>query len=64
MSIFTTAHIDNDLYTFKEAVQIAPWLQQPAEFRGIMYQVMLGSSVFFTVVMSFVIFLLPARSVV
>jgi len=55
MSIFTTAHIDSDLYTFKEAVRLMA--EQPAELRGsIMYQGMLGSSVFFTVVMSFVVF--------
>jgi len=55
MSIFTTAHIDSDLYTFKEAVRLMG--EQPEEFRSrIMYHGMLGSSVFFTVVMSFVIF--------
>ena len=55
MAIFTTAHIDDDLYTFREAVHVLAG--RPAEFRGmIMYQSMLGSSVFFTVVMSFVIF--------
>lgn len=55
MAVFTTAHIDNDLYTFKEAVHMAA--ARPAEFRGlIMYQAMLGSSLFFTVVMHFVIF--------
>ena len=55
MSIFTTAHIDNDLYTFKEAVRLMG--EQPAELRGsILYQALLGSSVFFTIVMSFVVF--------
>jgi len=55
MSIFTTTHIDSDLYTFREAVRIMG--EQSPEHRGmIMYQVMLGSSVLFTVVMSFVIF--------
>ena len=55
MSIFTTAHIDSDLYTFREAIRVMG--EQSAELRGtIMYQGMLGSSVFFTVVMSFVIF--------
>ena len=55
MSIFTTTHIDSDLYTFREAVRIMG--EQAPEHRGmIMYQVMLGSSVLFTVVMSFVIF--------
>jgi ABC-2 type transport system permease protein len=54
MSIFTTAHIDSDLYTFREAVRLMA--DQPAELRGmVMYQGMLGSSVFFTVVMGFVI---------
>ena len=55
MSIFTTAHIDSDLYTFREAVRVMA--DHPAELRGmVMYQGMLGSSVFFTVVMGFVIF--------
>jgi ABC-2 type transport system permease protein len=55
MSIFTTAHIDSDLYTFKEAIRLMG--EQPAQLRGeIMYQGMLGSSVMFTVVMSFVVF--------
>jgi ABC-2 type transport system permease protein len=54
MSIFTTAHIDSDLYTFREAVRIMG--QQSEEFRAhVMYQSLLGSSVFFTFVMSFVI---------
>jgi ABC-2 type transport system permease protein len=55
MAIFTTAHFDNELYTFKEAVRALA--QQPAEFRAThFHQVMLGSSVFFTVVLSFVVF--------
>ncbi len=55
MSIFTTAHIDSELYTFKEAVRVMG--DQSVEFRGnVMYQGMLASSVFFTVVMGFVIF--------
>jgi ABC-2 type transport system permease protein len=55
MSIFTTAHIDNELYTFKEAVRVLA--QQPAEFRAThVHQVMIGSSVFFTAVMAFVVF--------
>jgi len=55
MSIFTTAHIDSDLYTFREAIRVMA--EQPEEMRSqVMYQVMLGSSVFFTVVMAFVIF--------
>jgi len=55
MSIFTTAHFDSELYTFREAVHLMA--EQPPELRGmVMYQGMLGSSVFFTVVMGFVIF--------
>ena len=55
MSIFTTAHVDNELYTFKEAVRIAG--EQSSAIRGeVAYQAMLGSSVLFTVVMSFVVF--------
>ena len=55
MSIFTTAHVDNELYTFKEAVRIAG--EQSVAIRGeVAYQVLLGSSVLFTVVMSFVVF--------
>jgi ABC-2 type transport system permease protein len=55
MSIFTTTHIDSDLYTFREAVRVMG--EQPDVLRGtIMYQGMLGSSVLFTVVMSFVVF--------
>jgi ABC-2 type transport system permease protein len=55
MSIFTTTHIDAELYTFREAIRVMA--DQPAELRSmVIYQVMLGSSVLFTVVMSFVIF--------
>ena len=55
MSIFTTTHIDSDLYTFREAVRVMG--EQPEALRGsIMYQGMLGSSVLFTVDMSFVVF--------
>jgi ABC-2 type transport system permease protein len=55
MAIFTTAHIDSELYTFREAVRVMA--DQPPELRGmVMYQGMLASSVFFTVVMGFVIF--------
>jgi len=55
MSIFTTAHFDNELYTFREAVRLLA--EQPAEFRAAHGQeVMLGSSVFFTVVLAFVVF--------
>ena len=55
MSIFTTTHIDSELYTFREAIRVMS--DQSEELRRmVIYQVMLGSSVFFTVVMSFVIF--------
>ena len=55
MSIFTTAHFDNELYTFREAVRLLA--EQPAEFRAAHGQeVMLGSSLFFTVVLAFVVF--------
>lgn len=55
MSIFTTAHFDNDLYTFREAIRMLA--EQPEEFRQVhIYEVMLGSSVFFTVVLSVVVF--------
>ena len=55
MAIFTTAHIDSDLYTFREAVRVMG--EQPEALRGsIMYNGMLGSSVLFTVVMFFVVF--------
>jgi ABC-2 type transport system permease protein len=55
MSIFTTAHFDNELYTFREAVRLLA--EQPAEFRAAHGQeVMLGSSIFFTVVLAFVVF--------
>jgi len=43
MSIFTTAHFDNELYTFREAVRLLA--SQPVEFRASHVQdVMLGSS--------------------
>jgi len=55
MSIFTTAHFDNELYTFREAVRLLA--SQPVEFRTSHIQnVMLGSSLFFTVVLAFVVF--------
>ncbi|MGK2924879.1 MAG: hypothetical protein ACSLE2_04600 [Lysobacterales bacterium] len=55
MSIFTTAHFDNELYTFREAVRLLA--QQPEAFRAAHgYEVMLGSSVFFTIVLAFVVF--------
>ncbi len=55
MSIFTTARIDSELYTLREAVRMLS--DQTPEFRNtLIYQGMLGSSVFFTVVMGFVVF--------
>jgi len=55
MSIFTTAHFDNELYTFREGVRLLA--QQPVEFRASHGQeVMLGSSIFFTLVLAFVVF--------
>ena len=55
MGIQTTTHIDNGLYTFREAVRLMG--EQPEELRAsIMYQGMLGSSVLFTIAMSFVVF--------
>lgn len=55
MAIFTTTHFDNELYTFKQAVRALA--MQPAESRAArLYQVMIGSSVFFTMVLSFVKF--------
>lgn len=55
MSIFTTAHFDNELYTFREAVRLLA--QQPVEFRAAHGQeVLLGSSLFFTLVLAFVVF--------
>jgi ABC-2 type transport system permease protein len=55
MSIFTTAHFDNEMYTFREAVRLLA--QQPAEFRATHgHEVLLGSSLFFTMVLSFVVF--------
>jgi ABC-2 type transport system permease protein len=55
MSIFTTAHFDNEMYTFREAIRLLA--SQPVEIRATHgYEVMLGSSVFFTVVLAFVMF--------
>ncbi|HKJ18077.1 MAG TPA: hypothetical protein VJ984_12050 [Xanthomonadales bacterium] len=55
MAVFTTAHIDNELYTFKEAVRLAA--QQSVDLRAdVLYQMLLGSSVFFTIVLWFVVF--------
>ena len=55
MSIFTTAHFDNELYTFREAIRLLA--EQPAELRAAhAEEVLLGSSVFFTLVLAFVVF--------
>jgi ABC-2 type transport system permease protein len=55
MSIFTTAHFDNEMYTFREAVRLLA--QQPVEFRAAHgHEVLLGSSLFFTTVLAFVVF--------
>jgi len=54
MAIFTTTQIDNELYTFKEGINVLA--DQPADMRArVIGEAMLGSSVLFTVVMSFVI---------
>jgi ABC-2 type transport system permease protein len=54
MAIFTTTQIDNELYTFKEGINALA--QQPADLRAmIVNEAMLGSSVLFTLVMSFVV---------
>ena len=55
MSIFTTAHFDNEMYTFKEAVRLLA--SQSPEFRATHgHEVILGSSIFFTGVLAFVVF--------
>ena len=55
MAVFTTAHIDNELYTFKETMRLAA--EQPEALRAnVLYEMLLGSSTFFTIVMWFVIF--------
>ena len=55
MSIFTTAHFDNEMYTFREAIRMLA--EQTPEFRSVHgSEVMLGSSLFFTVVLAFVVF--------
>jgi ABC-2 type transport system permease protein len=55
MSIFTTAHFDNEMYTFREAIRLLA--EQAPEFRAThAHDVILGSSVFFTVVLAFVVF--------
>lgn len=55
MGLFTTAHFDNEMYTFREAVRFLA--TQPEEFRAAHgYDVLLGSSLFFTVVLAFVVF--------
>ena len=48
MSIFTTAHFDNELYTFREAVRMLA--QQSTEFRAEhVYSVMIGTQIVFVI---------------
>jgi ABC-2 type transport system permease protein len=55
MAIFTTVHIDNELYTFKQAMRLLA--QQPvASMSGHLHQIMIGISIVFTIVMVFVVF--------
>lgn len=55
MSLFTTMHFDSDLYTFTEAVRTLA--ERPDEFRARhLYEVMIGSSVVFTIVLAIVVF--------
>jgi ABC-2 type transport system permease protein len=55
MSVLTLKHFDLDLYTFREGVRLLA--QQPEAFRAAhFYEFMLGSSVFFTIVLAFVVF--------
>ncbi len=56
MTIFTTVHFDNNLYSFKEAVRALA--EVPAETRGaIMYSSnLLGGSLLFTITLGVVIF--------
>ena len=55
MSIFTTAHFDNEMYTFREAIRLLA--EQPIAFRATHgLEVMLGSSLLFTIVLAFVVF--------
>jgi len=55
MSIFTTAHFDNELYTFREAVRLLA--SQPPEFRAAHgHDFIIGSSVLFSIALGFVVF--------
>jgi len=55
MSIFTTAHFDDEMYTFREAIRLLA--TQSPEFRGSHgNDVILGSSIFFSLVLAFVVF--------
>jgi len=55
MSIFTTVHFDNDMYSFREAIRLLA--NQSPEFRATHgHEVILGSSVFFSMVLAFVVF--------
>ena len=55
MSIFTTAHFDDEMYTFKTAMQALA--AQPVDFRAQhANEVLIASSLFFTLVLSFTVF--------
>ena len=55
MLIITANYFDSDLYSTKEFIRLAA--DQPPELRGmVLYQVLLGSSVFFAFVMGLVVF--------
>jgi ABC-2 type transport system permease protein len=55
IAIFMAKHFDSDMYTVREGVR---WLAaRPPEFRAVLtHEVMLGSSLFFTIVLAFVVF--------
>jgi ABC-2 type transport system permease protein len=55
MSIFTTAHFDNEMYTFREAIRLLA--SQPPEFRAAHgHDLIIGSSVLFSMALAFVVF--------
>ena len=55
MAIFTTSHIDNELYTFKQAIRLLA--REPvAAMPSYLQQIMIGISIIFTIVMVFVVF--------
>lgn len=55
MSILTTQHFDSDLYTFREAIR-ALSEQPPAARAAHLHEVMIGTSVVFTLTLSIVVF--------